>query len=309
MAGSIGIRVYMITLHERGDKTKLPFDTEGLASSPYSFITQFVSDHTTITQNADQERSWYFEEKEAQVEGDSRGYVHYGTFGFESDLIDTKTKAKNYRRKATDIEEIPLFYEFWCPEDSDHGFVAFQSFQGRSCIALVMKKMQDKFEIRNPGYLLKFKKLVPSDKSGSAYGSAQVKRLRLIKKNAPKDVTDRYYNHGSTSAVDVELTISARRNGSIGMLSNIKGSLKKDGAGIITQDGDIFGEAIADIRIGGKVRSVGIFGISGDAGVIELSDVIEKGTDGHPTFESMARETNEILKDFHVSLTGRASEN
>ena len=134
---------------------------------PPQFITQFAVLHSTVTQNADRERSWYFEVKDSRGPGTSKGYVHYGTFGFESNFVDTNTKKHNYRRKVTDIEEIPLFFEFWYPTKSTHIFAVFQSFQGRSCIQLVMSEMQESFEKANPGFVIVFKKLLPNDLSAA----------------------------------------------------------------------------------------------------------------------------------------------
>src|SRR5690606_27308299 len=116
--------------------------------------------------NTSLERSWYFEEIRSYSLGSSQGYVHYGTFGFESNFVDTKTQTHTYRRQVTDVEEIPLFYEFWCPPSSEYGLVAFQSFQGRSCISLVLNSMKQKFEEVNSDYIIIFKKLMPNDARG-----------------------------------------------------------------------------------------------------------------------------------------------
>ncbi|MGE7204888.1 hypothetical protein ACQKJZ_04315 [Sphingomonas sp. NPDC019816] len=180
MASAIGLRGYLITAHKKGERALLPFDSGELKVSPPQFFTNFVGAHNAPIQHAEKERSWYFEEREEDGLGNSKGHTHYGTFGFESNFVDRKTKAKNYRRKVDDIEEIPLFYEFWYPEDKDFCFAAFQSFQGRSCIGLVMDQAQEEFSAANPGCILKYQKLLPSEGS-SLYGKAPVKRLRLIR--------------------------------------------------------------------------------------------------------------------------------
>jgi hypothetical protein len=48
-----------------------------------------------------------------------------------------------------------------------------------------------------------------------------------------------------------------------------------------------------------------VFGVGGDyTGVIDLSDVVLKGSDGHPTFESMKAESEALLTDFHAAVLG-----
>ena len=304
MASAIGLRVYRITVNKRGDKTRLPLDCDDLSTSVPEFITDFISNHSNPTQDEEMERSWYFENRNDDGLGSSQGYVHYGTFGFESNLIDTKTKKKNYRRKATDAEEIPLFYEFWCPEEESFGFAAFQSFQVRSCIRLVMKRMKDVFEARNPAFVLVFKKLLPGDAAGSAYFSADVRQLRLIKRKAPSDVAERYFNRHSPEPIDLEVVMSARRRGSLGPFSALLNKVKSGERNVITHDGIEFPEAVAEIRVGKRTRKVGVLGFNGEAGVIDLTDVIVKGPDGHPTFESLKKESDTILRDFYDTLAG-----
>lgn len=305
MASAIGLRVYRIGVHARGNPSLAAFDDDGLSQSVPDFIAAFMKLHSSVVQHDALERSWYFEEKDEDGPGNSQGYVHYGTFGFESNFIDTKTKKHNYRRKTTDIEEISLFYEFWCPENSSFGFATFQSFQGRSCIGLVMTKMKEAFENANPDHILSFKKLLPNDAKGSAYYSAPVKQLRLIKRNASSDIADRYFDNPSPEPIDFEIIMSARRRRNLGDLTSLLKSVKSGGAkSVITHDGIDFPEAVAEIRVGNRTRRVGVLGFNGDAGVIDVTDVIVRGSDGHPTFESLKKESDTILRDFYNTMEG-----
>lgn len=129
LTSAIGLRVYQITISLRGDSKALAIDDPSLRKAVKPFLTGFVGARKKVIRNATIERSWYFEEKSADGSGKSRGYVHYGTFGFTSRMVDTVTQKTNYRRKVTDIEEVPLYYEFWCPDKGKHALIAFQSFQ------------------------------------------------------------------------------------------------------------------------------------------------------------------------------------
>jgi hypothetical protein len=304
MANAIGIRVYRIGVHKRGSSKLLPFDSPELSTTVPDFVTRFIDAHTNVTHVNEMERSWYFEKKTDDGPGCTQGYVHYGTFGFESNFVDTKTKKKNYRRRVTDVEEIPLFYEFWCPAGSDFGLVAFQSFQGRSCISLVMSKMKEAFEAARPELVMNFKKLMPNDAKASAYYSAPVKQLRLIKRKAPSDFADKYFGKDSLDPIDFEIIMSARRRRNLGPLNALLNSVKSGDKSVITHDGIDFPEAIAEIRVGNRTRRVGVLGLNGDAGVIDLTDVVERGPDGHPTFASMQKESDTLLRDFYDTMVG-----
>jgi hypothetical protein len=292
VTAAIGLRVYLITLRKKGDVKNQPFDSNLIKVTPAAFMKAFYASNKSAVQSAELERSWYFLEKFAGSEGSSKGYVH-----------DAKTKKKNYRRKTTDVEEIPLFYEFWFPGDNlNHGFAVFQSFQGRSCIQLVMSKAQEEFAQANEGYRLNYQKLMPSDGKGGLFTKAPVKRLRLIRRDVSGDEADRYIGHTGAEKVDFELCISARRKSSLGNFGPLFNSLKNP-AGVVLHEGLTFSEAVAEVRVGKRTRRIGVFGNDSDAGVIDITDDIAKGPDGHPTFESLAKESNEVLKEFYRMLS------
>lgn len=304
MASAIGLRGYVITAHKKGDRTEVPFSAKVFNVAPPEFFTRFVAGHAAVIQNAEKERSWYFEEIKSDGIGNSKGYTNYGTFGFESNFVDRKTKKKNYRRKVDDIEEIPLFYELWWPQKKSFCFAVFQSFQGRSCIGLVMNQAQEEFSALNPGFMLKYQKLLPSE-GGSLYSKAPVKRLRLIKRNAPQDLTDRYLGKRVPDKVNFEVRLSTNRNKMLGLLGDITGALNKSDGGLFVHDGIEFTEAYADVKIGGKYRPVGVLGNDKNAGVIDITEDIVRGDDGHPTFESLAKQCDNILSDFFDYFTNK----
>jgi len=306
MASAIGVRIYRISVHGRRATGDVDLHDGELELPATDFITNFVATHNTPVESEELERTFYFEEKEAPSTGSSRGYIHYGTFGYESNIIDPKTKEKKYRRMTTDVEEIPLYYEFWCPSSSKTAFAAFQSFGGKSCIGLVMKKMRDRFEVANPGYLLVFQKVTASNARGTAYFSAPVKRLHLLRRKAPNDLASRYFEGLTPDVVDYEVTISARRKMSLGALNDLLTSFDELDQGVILEDGVEFKEAYAEVRFGKKLRRVGVLGENVDAGVIDLTETVLRAPDGHPHFESMRKEVNELLEDFYHVMRGHS---
>lgn len=304
MASAIGFRGYLITAHRRGDPSLVPVNAPDFRLAPDSFTDSFVQKWSSVVTDAERERSWYFEEIKSDGTGNSKGFVHYGTFGFESNLIDNKTKKKNYRRKTSDIEEIPLFYEFWFPDDSKVGFVGFQSFQGRSCVTMVMERFKAEFDAANPDFIIRYQKLLPTDARGGVYNKAPVKKLRLIKRGASSDITDRYLGGDAPAKVDFEVSLKARRNGSLGSFRDVAKSLGGNERGVILHDGIEFDEVVADIKVGRKTRPVTVFGSESHAGVIDITDDVKRGPDGHPTFETLSDISDEILIDFHSIIVG-----
>ncbi len=303
MSKTIGLRAYQITVSERGDPQAIALDDARLTKDVRQFVSDFIAAHSTVTQSAADQRSWYFEEKDTDGPGKSTGYLHYGTFGFESKLVDSATRTTNYNRGVNDIEEIPLFYEIWCPDSGRSAFATFQSFGGKSCIGLVMKEMKEGFESFNAGYLLRYNKLLPSDGRGALYNTAPVKKLHLIKRNAGREIAERYLD-GELPPVDYEVIISARRRKSLGPFGSVSQGIQEHAPGVVLHAGIEFNEVTADVEIGGKTRPVGVFGGSSTAGVIDLTPDMQWDTNGHPMYDHMKTQSDAIITDFYAMITG-----
>ncbi|MBC9209755.1 hypothetical protein IBL26_23160 [Roseomonas aerophila] len=298
MTATISARVYEVTFHKKGEKICLPHTSDEFSVPPKKFLESFVKFKSSSSHNSEKERSWRFLEIDKTEGGGSRGHIKYGTFGFESDFVDTQTKKTKFKRGVNDAEEVPLFYEFWLPKNSNKLFFLFQSFQGRSCVQMAMSEMQEKFEEENEGLSFKYQKLL-ANSLGSSSAGLPVRRLRLIKRGAPSDIANEYFGDSDNDQIDYELSFTARPRKFLGLFSQLMKSMPKETGSVLKYEGLEFNEAYADVRVGRRVRRVGLFGVSSDAGVIDLSDDVERGPNGHPTYESMCELSDGILADFY----------
>jgi hypothetical protein len=302
MPFAIGLRFYRIHVHKDKDRTPIKFKA-GEAGDPYDFLNKFVTARTTPTEEV--QRSWFFSPEPSALRT-IHGLINYGTHGFESKLIDVKTKKHNYQRKSTDLEEIPLYFQFWLPEEQRYGFAAFQSFQGRSCINYIVRAADEAYSAAFKGYRLAFHKLLAGDLRDGGLGDAPVKELRLLKRDVPKDKADRYLNGTSLNEVEYEVTLRAKRRRSLGVFNDFKKmAAKGQKTAVFTMDGVEFDEVKASVEFAGRRRMVGISGSGTDAGVIEVSDKVKRGSDGHPVFKSIADEVDELMETFFDAVNGR----
>lgn len=301
MAFSIGLRVYQVMVYRERDKTPLDLTTDGSATDVFRFFSEFINSRGQPTDREDLQRSWFMETRGVGSVTSHEGYVNYGTYGFESNLVDRKTKRSNYRRQPGDLEEIPLYFKFWTPVGQSFGLAAFQSFQARSCVQLVINSASEMFSAKHKGFRLYFRKLMPEDVRSSALYSAPVKQFTFVKKTLPQAKEDRYLFDVDPDEVEFEVSIKAKRRKSLGTLLSFK-EKAGPGSALLRYDGIQFDEAKAEITVGNKRRTVGVLGYSSDAGVIELAESIQLGPDGHPTYESIRLETDAIFKDFYSTL-------
>ncbi|MEI4234985.1 hypothetical protein [Roseovarius sp. D22-M7] len=291
----IGLYVYQLCLHDAQNYQAVPFATEGPGSELYEFLLVFVRGKRTTRQNNNIERSWRLVPKDD--EGRSRhGIVHYGTFGYTSAIINPEDNQVLYNRGSDDVEEIPLYYKFWVPQNGNFGFATLQSFRDRSCVTQVLGELTYEFNQRYEHVKLTTRKVMPAD--DAEYRNAPVKKLILSKKSVPKERSELLRNL-PPEELNVELSFSVRRSRRFGVFSDVAPHIRgaRGGAAFVF-DGIEFDEASALVAIGGTYRKVGIIGPSNNAGVIDITDEVDLGADQHPIFESISEVTTRIIGDF-----------
>lgn len=251
------------------------------------------------------QRSFHFEQRITNEYRTVHGLLSYGMYGFESKIIDVVTGDQKYNRTITDLEEIPLYCQFWIPEGARHGYVIFQSFQGRSCNTLFMASLCKYFGNEFQNFFLGYEKLMPEQIIGLQGENVFVKELRLIKKKPSSDIVDRYLGAETSQVKEIELIMRPRRNSTLGSFARVRNIVKsKKNDGLLSYDGIDFEEASAQVEINGKRRVVGLLSPSNNTGVIDISEEVKFGEDGHPQFDSVAAISSQLLADFHAASSG-----
>jgi hypothetical protein len=299
MSYSVGLRAYIISIDvDRRSEVRLNEKSHSHPSLKV-FLTEFISNNLQPKADQEKQRGWYFEPKKGNHRSPLYGVVQYGIIGFESNLIDVKSKKISYSRKTTDMEQIPLYYQFWCTEDETHSIFVVQSFQTRSCVMLLTSAIDEEFRNKNPGLKLLFRKTFPAKFHGSTIGDAEVKEITFVKQVTRSESGLDYGKHALSEGYRVKMSISAKRNGILGRLSQMP---FQESSGHIIYDGIEYEQARAMVSIGKKKRPVNLFGYNNEVGVIDISEFAKKELNGHPNFDDVDRESNDIIVDISKSI-------
>lgn len=300
VANKIGLRIYRLSVTEERSNENLSYSSPRIYINPAAFISGFLLNHNSPVRTTE-ERSWYFEEREGDASG-SKGYIHYGMYGFSSKIFDDSGRPV-YDRRRDDVEQLPLYYDFWTPEHADFSLFALQSFQGRSCAEAVNRAMQEEFQRLNPGLALRRRKLMPGSNRGDSIYQAGVRKLELIRRNTGGDRANAYLPN-PPDTVHYTLSISARRNGILGPLGEIADHLR-EAKSVFAFEDEPFDEAIAEVRFGSSIRKINVLGAQGDAGVIDLTSSVTIDSNGHATYDTMKRESHDLMVEFSRVLGRR----
>lgn len=154
MPQAVGLRIYKLCFSCKGSRE--PLKRSELSFDDFKLIKEFVAAQSPRTKPDGNERSWYFDQPQTDDATHVTGLVEYGTSGFSSKLLDIRTNKKKYDRLDTDVEQIPLFYDFWLPLSGEFLMVALQSFGTRSCVDLIQGALRIFSEGKQTNYLVRF---------------------------------------------------------------------------------------------------------------------------------------------------------
>lgn len=306
MTATIGLWIYRFEVYPLHGRTKVGMNDEALRRPPAAILQDLLAAHSAAVTDEDRQRIWYFEEPTLNENGETNGYVRYGTYGFESDFIDSKTKEQKYRRETHHYENISLYYQFWFPKDKHYGLMLLQSFAGRSCVGYVRDAFRNLFVGRNEGYSLRFRKIVPADILAAGFLDAPVTGVSFLKRAKNGDRFAAYGTAEQPEEIELEVTIRARKAGSFGPFGQLdQGQLINHAAAMFLTDDDRFDRASALVKIGKNTRKVNVFGHSGEAGSIDITDDVLFAESGHPDPDSLEEIANEIMLAVNKNLSGK----
>lgn len=293
MAESIvGLHIYSVTQHKKRNKIKIEFSKNGDGARLRDYADRFFRLHSTPDDDENNSRTWFFEPKPNN--GNSyHGIIRYGSSGYESDIIDRKSRDLNYKRKVTDIDVIPLYYRLWVPSAGEFALLALQTFGQRSCVNRVQSALIRGYSANNNGHLIVVKPIVPTKLKN--FRNAEVKSINLRKLDYSSDSAENQIGSQST-LVDLDVSFTAKPRRNLGLLGSLAGRIQSAaGKDVLSYNDTQFDEATAEVSLDGKRRRVTLIGVDRNAGKFDLTEDIRREPNGHPEFNSISSEVESLF--------------
>lgn len=302
MSNAIGLRFYKVTFHQERSSSTICIDDPILQHGSSHILTESLTKHTSVTNVDSAQRGWFFDKPNSIDQRNITGRITYGIHGIVSRFVGITDRKEKFKRSASDLEEIPLYYQFFRPKGAHYSIFIFQSFGVRSCVKLVQQAFQD-FVKSKTGLIVRFKKLLPTEVGINLFGDALVKEMTLFKQKVSSDKVNAYRDD-APGEYDIKLSLTAKGKSNFGFYRNINADkLKATGRSVAAIDD--FDKATVKVRIGNNSKHITVFGNQGEAGTIDITDdsdlVMENG---HPTVESLEKVSKPILKQFNGALIG-----
>ncbi|WP_299791586.1 hypothetical protein [uncultured Marivita sp.] len=311
----IGIKIYKLNLYE--NHNLVPFGHRELGGEPERHI-RWLFGRALLFNDPARQRTYRAEMLE---DGDDyfHGYIQYGMYGIASTINvgmvapreddDAPLEPREMeviRRGALDVEEIPIYFMAYFPPGEVNAYIAFQTYQTRSCAMLVLGHVIQTFNQprEHLNQRLTVQKVMLSGEHDPAIRNAPVKEITLIRNRMNADRFNRYIRAG-IEEIKLRMTIAAVRGRSLGQYIGIFDQYRAREGDILLFDGIEFEKAVALVDVGGKRRKVNLIGYNSTAGSIDISDQVDfDDNEEYPTQGSM----EPIFRDSIGDLAERLAE-
>ncbi len=227
------------------------------------------------------------------------GIIESGEFGTEENIIDSNTGELKYRKRADDAQMIPFFFMFNIPEHSYYGYLIIERIGNIGIYSTLTKAIQKHIEQgRHENLVLKIEPFMIQEvfnRNLSVISEARkviLKRVQSQKLNLSQIAENLVEGDG----VQTDIVYKAPRNRFLQVKQWIdKLNASKNKKGGYTFQNIEYADVAFELKIGGKVRTVSIAKINGLGTNLEITDNVELGNNGYPTYNSLKTEAQRLL--------------
>lgn len=239
-------------------------------------------------------------------DGMTSGTLRTGLYGYESDFIDIETQQIAYQRKTTHAEMLPFYFVGCFPDKSNTGLLLIERFGVNSAKGTLVKDFQAYLDGCTPSssskVMLDFEPVVPAETARHWIEEGRVFKIRLIRNSAPSDLADEVQqkNLPMPQIGEAELWWKVERNQAFPpqwvqrLLRVLDGSLS---VGEVLELQSFEPDRIkVELAVDGKQRTIDLVDSTKVRAWYDVSNQVDRGNDGHPTFGSIDAVARQIVR-------------
>lgn len=229
------------------------------------------------------------------------GLIEAGHYGETANIVHAKSGRTMHFQKTDEASLLPCFFRLVLPANRDQGLLILQRdnrIQGKQAFRDFVESAVKKF---GPNLNCEIEPILNRETFMKMIGEGEIQQLKFIRLSIPQDFADAYDKGMKETKGTMEVTIKARRRGSLPMKKRVNEWLnsKERINDLFTIPGleDFAYDTVkADIRIGDTRRTVD-FGKRLSNPIIDLTGQLKRDKNGHPTYASLLEETQRLASD------------
>ena len=227
-----------------------------------------------------------------------RGLFWSGEYGFKNDIVDTKTGGVSYKKKETDADPTPFYFEFRLPPNEDRGLLIVQKSGTSGIKGLLDLFLTYEFTSVYTGYKLDINSFVPVEILKGYIATGKIEEIKLVKHEIPADIADKFGGDNKAYAGSVEMVVRPSKASFFskdGMVEVLEGKRSID---TIYPGVDFQHDTVkATININGRSRTIDISKPVGIRTSIDISNTVVIDSSGYPEYNSLVGISDTLIKD------------
>ncbi|MFY9223923.1 MAG: hypothetical protein WAQ98_14730 [Blastocatellia bacterium] len=242
-----------------------------------------------------------------------KGIIEAGDYGFSSKFRDIESRNFTYNRNPNHAEFTPFYFLLNFPLDRDEGILIFQRFGNKGIKTVFQKGLQTFFSTVQEGYRPNIQDLVPEKalELWGMNGDGKIKKIRYIKYGFDPNLAAFVGQLGHQESEGYkELTIGASRNRFLGYFNKFKETFteEKPFSQFVSLIGFEPSEVKVEIDFNGVKRRINLKNANSMRAYFDITDEVKPlGDDGHPVYEKIDGEAEELLQIVQNKLYGTQS--
>ena len=306
MAHSIGLAPYAVRIWDKNERDYCRLDKLPITDP------DFYSNLKTYLQNRKDEKS-VFSDKQSVIKVDIlvsddescsiEGVFKAGTYGFSAELENLQTGVVR-NRSIDDCEYLPLYFNFQFKAGQNEAILILQRFGIFGVKTTLYDDLSMYINGIDPNLRLEINPLVSDSQIEELMGGS-IKKIRYLKFSVPDDIANDIEEIDNLEDnAEMEMVIKAKRNKFLGTPNWMKDvfSGKAATSDIIEINGIEYDNIKVEIDLDGKKKTLNVSDIRKMRMNFDITDNITFGADGHPTFDSIREEGEDLLPDLEKAL-------
>lgn len=236
------------------------------------------------------------------------GLITTGEYGYENELRNINDDSLSYTRDVDDVELYPFYFLLEIIPGYNEAIILMQRFGQLGIRTLLSRSLRNYLQAEFPNITVEIKPLVPRELLNEYINNGSIKKFRFIRHTLPRDIVDRLEEDGvrdEDGFAEYVIGVKRRVRG-IPMRERLQSYLD-NGSEIrefIELENFEYDSVKVELKLRNKIRTINLGNPDSLRSYIDITDDVEYGYNGHPTFESIDREAKELLRELSDNLRG-----
>ena len=300
---SISLAAFSIRIRRRNDRHRCTLSEFNGEHDAFDILNRYLSQGRLNTDIDRLKKSYHLSELIADQRTLS-GIIKCGSYGYESDIVEKDTGAEVHHRETEEAELLPFYFQIYVPVGENEGIVLLQKFGAFGLTSIFRHMVIGRFNGAFRNYKLELSPLIPEALLEDYFGSGRIAKLRLIRFTLPADIADSLQHAHHEDECEVELSIKAKRGNSLAIRERLLDVFRgtRPATRILELESFDYVTSKVELEIDGKSKTIDMADFAKMRPTFDITNTVEYGDDGHPTYESIANEGNEIMEMFRNAL-------